>query len=1005
MPVDFRTLFTTRYPAGVTTIYVAQTGGSDSNPGTSAQPKATIQGGLAAVGSTGTVLVRNGTYTISAGELTKVGTAGNWVRVMAESGQTPTIASPGNYQSLGIANSAYFAWYGFNITGVSSAASLDAVAVLAWNSHHIAIWKCNISNASEGILLSGGHHYDIAYNKIGPNIARYRSFSYPISFRALAGGGNDADGYSSRVIGNVVHDGFQESSSGQQGGSAVVFEDLSGRGGSGGTAGTDKILVGFNLFVYNGRSAIEANSSDRIEAYFNTLAHNVRQHGTTGTPATIGEIDADDSLSSIWKWNAISTLPGRATAQWFSETGATPDPVDNVILRGTAPALTGQRNATATGDAWFKSPNDAMTSVDGWRAAGTTHTISLDGASGGPTARDALQAWPDWFGELRPTASGNTWTLGFAEPTAPPPGSPPVANFTAAPNPANVSQTITFTDTSTNTPTSWLWNFGDGSTSTSQNPTKAYAAAGTYNVTLTATNASGSNGKTVQVVVSAPQNTSPYEAENATLGGGVEPPQVLTSGGGYSGDGYVGFFNRIGNFVQFSLSGLAAGTYALQLRWGKGDTGTATRRVLVNTVEVATLSTGKTGTDWSDPARWVLSTAVNVTLTGGTNTVRVEYSGSTDFQGIDLDRITVTPVTAQVDPPVANFIFSPNNPTPGALMTFTDTSTNSPTSWLWNFGDGTTSTAQNPTKSFANAGTYQVSLTATNSAGSNTRTIVVTVTGVVISAPDAQTYSITVTGNPLQNLTSYTAWIEVRDNNGIIGSDSEQFSTAWTPPPSGNFSVTDLYSTEGYVSVDWSDAAIDPDWVAWRVYHRVSGESWVLLHETRELASSYSYHDWVAPVGEPVQWAVVQVVERFGSEAESAYSPSTSLTLVSADYWLVHPTDETMNIKLHVMADRFLEEREQAVIPIIGRGRRVEFGTNFGVTGTLRARIRRDNSLTPRQQRKRLEELQEEATAMYLRTPFGQVWRVALANIPFDRLAGVGTEEMADIEITYNEVA
>ena len=77
--------------------------------------------------------------------------------------------------------------------------------------------------------------------------------------------------------------------------------------------------------------------------------------------------------------------------------------------------------------------------------------------------------------------------------------------------------------------------------------------------------------------------------------------------------------------------------------------------------------------------------------------------------------------------PTANFLFQPAAPTIGTQVAFTDTSTGSPTSWLWNFGDpasGTsnTSTARNPTHAFLSAATYSVSLTATNAAGSNTAT-------------------------------------------------------------------------------------------------------------------------------------------------------------------------------------------------------------------------------------------------------------------------------------------
>lgn len=56
----------------------------------------------------------------------------------------------------------------------------------------------------------------------------------------------------------------------------------------------------------------------------------------------------------------------------------------------------------------------------------------------------------------------------------------------------------------------------------------------------------------------------------------------------------------------------------------------------------------------------------------------------------------------------------------GLTVTFTDTSDASPTRWLWDFGDGTTSTEQNPIHSFKAAGTYDVTLTAWNDLGSDT---------------------------------------------------------------------------------------------------------------------------------------------------------------------------------------------------------------------------------------------------------------------------------------------
>ncbi|HEB88807.1 MAG TPA: PKD domain-containing protein, partial [Deltaproteobacteria bacterium] len=55
---------------------------------------------------------------------------------------------------------------------------------------------------------------------------------------------------------------------------------------------------------------------------------------------------------------------------------------------------------------------------------------------------------------------------------------------------------------------------------------------------------------------------------------------------------------------------------------------------------------------------------------------------------------------------------------------FTDTSTGvPPTSWMWDFGDGTTSTAQNPAHTYTSIGAYTVTFTATNAFGSDTISI------------------------------------------------------------------------------------------------------------------------------------------------------------------------------------------------------------------------------------------------------------------------------------------
>lgn len=78
---------------------------------------------------------------------------------------------------------------------------------------------------------------------------------------------------------------------------------------------------------------------------------------------------------------------------------------------------------------------------------------------------------------------------------------------------------------------------------------------------------------------------------------------------------------------------------------------------------------------------------------------------------------TTAPTDTLVPAPVASFSMSPTSGQEPLVVQFTDKSTNNPTSWSWDFGDGTTSTLQNPQHTFS-AGSYVVILTATNAAGS-----------------------------------------------------------------------------------------------------------------------------------------------------------------------------------------------------------------------------------------------------------------------------------------------
>jgi PKD repeat protein len=80
--------------------------------------------------------------------------------------------------------------------------------------------------------------------------------------------------------------------------------------------------------------------------------------------------------------------------------------------------------------------------------------------------------------------------------------------------------------------------------------------------------------------------------------------------------------------------------------------------------------------------------------------------------------------------PVASFTASPSSGTAPLAVQFTDTSTGSPTSWSWTFGDGATSPSQSPSHIYSEAGTFTAQLTASNDGGSSSKTVSITVSAV-----------------------------------------------------------------------------------------------------------------------------------------------------------------------------------------------------------------------------------------------------------------------------------
>lgn len=160
-----------------------------------------------------------------------------------------------------------------------------------------------------------------------------------------------------------------------------------------------------------------------------------------------------------------------------------------------------------------------------------------------------------------------------------------------------------------------------------------------------------------------------------------------------------------------------------------------------------------------------------------------------DFYGIPSGGTVYAGVFAPVPPPVAGFIGAPTSGTIPLAVVFTDQSTGSISTWLWDFGDSITSTSQNPTHVYNNPGVYNVSLTVTGPGGSNTYTRTSYVNASAVSGPTSATLTGATTVNANVQLThrvtlnqaatqTYTiTWIR---SNGGTGVATSQITTGQT---------------------------------------------------------------------------------------------------------------------------------------------------------------------------------------------------------------------------------
>ncbi len=346
---------------------------------------------------------------------------------------------------------------------------------------------------------------------------------------------------------------------------------------------------------------------------------------------------------------------------------------------------------------------------------------------------------------------------------------------------------VDFTSSVVNSPTTYLWNFGDGNTSTAANPTHIYSSPGNYTVTLTVENGSDSDVVTYVVAITevgAPQEacivgsvdvTPTFDITRVELNT-IDNPNPNTSNGytDYTCDWNTNLI--IGVAYDITVEGYDFDEENVRVWIDLDNSGTFESSELMYEVmnelspHQGQITIPSAGTILGVPLR------MRVACDAWYNNVP---SSCIDLGTGEFEDYTVT-IESNTAPPIAGFNFDFIDNCQGVVQ-FNDQSSNLPTSWSWDFGDGSAgSTLQNPIHVFPAAGIYIVTLTATNDFGTNA-------------------YNITVTINSLNPIIQYVGVPEPNTTLTFQSNSPDAISWSWNFGD-GNGS-TDEFPTHQYASI------------------------------------------------------------------------------------------------------------------------------------------------------------------------------------------------------------
>ncbi len=407
--------------------------------------------------------------------------------------------------------------------------------------------------------------------------------------------------------------------------------------------GSDFYLVEFNNSIpnfynvfYNGWNRTDSNEDAQSGVGIHHPAGDIKKISTYSTPLVSSTFW--NGLPTHWRLTWAQTVNGRSIMQ----PGSSGSPIfdSNGLIMGD---LTGGYTSNSCSNpspafygkiwySWDQNGNTSSTRLKDWLDPGNTGIEKLPGIS---------------------------WQV-----------IPPTADFTADTTTVTQSDTVFFTDMSEPGILSWDWNFtgGNPDTSDQQNPYSVYVDTGYFDVSLTVTNADGTDTKTktayIHVIPMAPP-VADFTSDNT-----VVPPGAKV------------------HFTDLSTGNPNEWYWVL-------EGGSPASSTLQNPI-----------TRYSSLGTYDVKLVVH-NLGGADSIIRENY-------------ITVTN-----DLPEADFEADKTNIMMNDTVNFTDMSTGTPTEWHWSFQGAIpdTSNEQNPQNIiYPSAGNFNVTLTAINGVGQTTIT-------------------------------------------------------------------------------------------------------------------------------------------------------------------------------------------------------------------------------------------------------------------------------------------